>query len=160
MLISKYVNTNNNSNIYGNALEALMGAIYLDRGYKQCKNLLNKRLFRTFVNLDKVAKNEVNFKSKLIEWCQKERHTPDFILIEEVLSEQKQHVFRTRLTIEGKTICEATGRPKKESQQQVSHDAYQLIRNNPDFVIEITKKAENNTSIPDSESAQSSEFPL
>lgn len=140
MMVSKYVDTNNNNNIYGNALEALMGAIYLDQGYKKCKKFVERRLFRTFVNLDKVAENEVNFKSKLIEWCQKERLTPEFILVEDVLSEKNKHIFRTQLTIEGKIICEATGKSKKDSQQNVSHEAYQLILNNPDFVVEITKQ--------------------
>jgi len=132
--VTKYVNTHTNNNIYGNALEALMGAIYLDLGYKQCKKFVEQRLIRTFINLDKVAENEVNFKSKLIEWCQKHRVEPEFVLVEDVLSQANKHVFQTRLVIQGKTICEASGASKKESQQLVSKIGFQQIQSEPDFL--------------------------
>ena len=132
--VTRYVNTHTNNNIYGNALEALMGAIYLDYGYKKCKKFVENRLIRTFINLDKVAENEVNFKSKLIEWCQKNRIEPEFILIDDVLSKTNKHVFHMRLDIQGKTICEAYGASKKESQQLVSKIGYQQIQSLPDFL--------------------------
>lgn len=135
--VTKYVNAHTNNNIYGNALEALLGAIYLDYGYKKCKQFVEQRLFKNFVNLDKVAENEVNFKSKLIEWCQKNRLTTEFVLMEDTLSDSNKHLFNTRLTIEGVTICEATGSSKKESQQNASRLAYQQISDNPDFLQEI-----------------------
>jgi len=137
--VTKYVNTHTNNNIYGNALEALMGAIYLDYGYKQCKKFVEQRLFQSFINLDKVAENEVNFKSKLIEWCQKNRIQPEFILIEEVLSKSNKHLFKTRLTMQGKTICEASGASKKESQQNASRIADELIQSNKRFLSEVQK---------------------
>ena len=125
--VTKYVNAHTNNNIYGNALEALMGAIYLDYGYKKCKQFVEQRLIRTFVNLDKIAENEVNFKSKLIEWCQKNRLEPEFVLVDEILSKSNKHVFQTKLVLHGKTICEASGSSKKESQQVVSQLAYHQI---------------------------------
>ena len=107
--VTKYVNTHTNNNIYGNALEALMGAIYLDYGYKKCKSFVEQRLIRSFGDLDKVAENEVNFKSKLIEWCQKNRVEPEFVLVNEILSSSNKHIFETSLTINGKNICQSTG---------------------------------------------------
>ncbi len=139
--VTKYVNTHTNNNIYGNALEALMGAIYLDYGYKQCKKFVEQRLIRTFINLDMVAENEVNFKSKLIEWCQKNRLEPEFALVDEVLSKANKHVFQTRLIIQGKTICEASGASKKESQQLVSQIAYQQIQSNTDFLKDLKQES-------------------
>jgi ribonuclease III len=135
--VTKYVNAHTNNNIYGNALEALMGAIYLDYGYKKCKQFVEQRLIRTFVNLDKIAENEVNFKSKLIEWCQKHRLEPEFVLVDEILSKSNKHVFQTKLVLHGKTICEAMGASKKESQQMVSQLAYNQILSNPDFLKEV-----------------------
>jgi len=134
VIVTKYVNTHTNNDIYGNALEALMGAIYLDQGYKQCKKFVEQRLFSTFVNLDKVAAKEVNFKSILIEWCQKNHLQSEFVLVSETLSESNKHIFQSRLIIHGKTICEASGAGKKESQQNASSIACQQIRSNPNFL--------------------------
>ena len=139
--VTKYVNTHSNNNIYGNALEALMGAIYLDYGYKQCKKFVEQRLFRSFVNLDKVAENEVNFKSKLIEWCQKNRVEPEFVLVEEILNKSNKHLFLSQLTIQGKEICQAAGASKKESQQNASRIACQMIDLNWNFLEEIIHAA-------------------
>ncbi|MDD4971308.1 MAG: ribonuclease III [Paludibacter sp.] len=138
--VTKYVNAHTNNNIYGNALEALMGAIYLDYGYKKCKLFVEQRLIRTFIDLDKVAENEVNFKSKLIEWCQKYRLESEFVLVEDVLSKSNKHIFQTRLVVNGKTISEASGASKKESQQLVSQIAYQQILSNPDFLKELMQE--------------------
>lgn len=135
--VTKYVNAHTNNNIYGNALEALMGAIYLDYGYKKCKIFVEERLLSTFVDLDKVAENEVNFKSKLIEWCQKNRLEPSFILLSETLNNVNKHVFETRLTINGKALCDALGTSKKESQQHASRVAIELIQSNPDLLNQL-----------------------
>lgn len=140
--VTKYVNTHTNNNIYGNALEALLGAIYLDYGYKQCKKFVEQRLFKSFVNLDKVAENEVNFKSKLIEWCQKNRLETEFILISETLNRSNKHVFLSSLNIQGKTICEASGASKKESQQNASRIAYGEIQSNPNFLKNLKSDLE------------------
>lgn len=141
--VTKYVNLHTNNNIYGNALEALMGAIYLDLGYKQCKQFVEKRLLNSFEDLDKIVESEVNFKSKLIEWCQKNRMQPEFILIDEVMNKSNKHVFKTGLTIQGKAICEATGASKKESQQNASRIAYQTILSNPNFIAELSAEVDD-----------------
>lgn len=140
--VTKYVNAHTNNNIYGNALEALMGAIYLDYGYKKCKIFVEQRLIRSFVNLDEVAENEVNFKSKLIEWCQKNRVEPEFVLLSETLSSSNKHVFESRLTINGKAICDASGTSKKESQQNASRTALELIQSTPNFIITLKSQPE------------------
>ena len=149
--VTKYVNTHTNNNIYGNALEALMGAVYLDYGYRQCKKFVEQRLIHTFIDLDKVAENEVNFKSRLIEWCQKNRLEPEFILLEEILSKSNKHLFQTSLVINGKTICQATGASKKESQQLVSKIACQQIDSTPDFLLHLTQNPAESSASPDNQ---------
>jgi ribonuclease-3 len=140
--VTKYVNANTNKDIYGNALEALMGAIYLDYGYKQCKKFVENRLFGSFVNLDKITENEMNFKSKLIEWCQKNKLEPEFILIYDIVNGTNKHIFLTRLTIQAKPVCEATGTSKKESQQNASRIAFKLIQSNVNFLKELKSEPE------------------
>ena len=147
--VTKYVNLHTNNNIYGNALEALMGAIYLDLGYKQCKKFVETRLLNSFEDLDKIVESEVNFKSKLIEWCQKNRMQPEFILIDEVMNKSNKHVFKTGLAIQGKTICEATGASNKESQQNASRIAYQSILSNPNFIAELSAEVDETFSESD-----------
>ncbi|MDO9154158.1 MAG: ribonuclease III [Paludibacter sp.] len=138
MLTSKHVNTNNNNNnIFGNALEALLGAIYLDYGYKKCKLFVENRLLSKFIDLDKVAESEVNFKSKIIEWSQKYRIPVEFVLVNEEFKSPNKHVFHTQLTIAGQVICQSTGASKRESQQNASYLALKQIQSNPRFVQEI-----------------------
>jgi ribonuclease-3 len=158
VMVTKYVNTHSNNNIYGNALEALMGAIYLDYGYKKCKKFVEQRLFHTFIDLDSVAENEVNFKSKLIEWCQKNHLQTEFLLVDESLSKSNKHLFQSSLTIEGKTICMGSGSSKKESQQNASRIADQMIQSNPNFLEELLVEITQSTDIKSSNENQSSEI--
>lgn len=134
---SRHIAQGGNSNIYGNAFEALIGAIYLDQGYKQCKRFVEKRLFKTFIDLDKVVIDEKNYKSKIIELCQKYHLTYDFILLEESVRSANMHVFRSKLLIAGKDICEATGSSKKESQQNTSYKAYRMIQEDPGLIASL-----------------------
>ena len=64
------VNSHNNY-IYGNALEALIGAVYLDQGYERCYDFIHRVFIQRFINIDTIARKEMNFKSHLIEWSQK-----------------------------------------------------------------------------------------
>ena len=68
--------------MYGNALEALIGAIYLDQGYRACYRFINDVIIKRYIDLDNIARKEVNFKSSLIEWSQKNKLEITFDLIE------------------------------------------------------------------------------
>ncbi|MGL4804977.1 MAG: ribonuclease III family protein, partial [Bacteroidales bacterium] len=83
--------------IYGNALEALIGAIYIDQGYETTKSFVENKMINRFMNLTTVAKKEVNFKSKLIEWGQKNRVSIRFELIESFMSDDNKPVFQTQV---------------------------------------------------------------
>lgn len=153
MKVTRYVNTHTNNNIYGNALEALMGAIYLDYGYKQCKKFIEERLLNSFINLDSIAENEVNFKSKLIEWCQKNKLEANFLLLNETLTGANKHSFESQLTINNTAICTGIGSSKKESQQQASRIALAMIDENP----ELSEQLKETPSQQDSPSDNSPE---
>ena len=70
--------SSHNSYMYGNAFEAFIGAIYLDQGYDRCKQFMEEKIFKNYIDLDKMSRKEVNFKSKLIEWSQKNKMEVSF----------------------------------------------------------------------------------
>lgn len=123
-----------NSYMGGNAFEALVGAIYLDRGYDACMRFMEKRILKQLINIDKMAYKEVNFKSKLIEWSQKNRVRLDFKLIEQHKEDNASPVFRYRATLEGLEAGEGKGYSKKESQQLASKETLQKLRREPQFI--------------------------
>ena len=155
-------NTSHNSYMNGNAFEALVGAIYLDRGYDACMRFMEKRILAHLINIDKVAYKEVNFKSKLLEWSQKNRVKMEFRDIKQERDENKSPVFTTQVFIEGLEGCVGTGYSKKESQQKASKDTLQRLRREPQFIDAVfaakgdrTKMEEEPVmSVPDPEKEQ------
>ena len=123
-----------NSYMAGNAFEALVGAIYLDQGYEAVMRFMKKRILKQMVNIDKVAYKEVNFKSKLLEWSQKNRVKLEFRDKSEERDSKNSPVFTTQVYIEGIEGCTGKGYSKKESQQQASKDTLQRLRREPQYI--------------------------
>lgn len=134
-----------NSYLGGNAFEALMGAIYLDKGYKACMCFIKQRILKQLINIDKVAYKEVNFKSKLIEWSQKNRVNVDFILIEQKKDSSGSPMFQYQVTIEGVEGCIGKGYSKKESQQQASKLTLERLRKEPQYIEAVFTAKGNRT---------------
>ena len=124
--------------MYGNAFEAFIGAIYLDQGYERCKRFLEERIIRPYIDLDKLSRKEVNFKSKLIEWSQKNKVEVSFELIEQFFDKESNPVFQTEVRIEGIPAGTGTGYSKKESQQNAAQMALKKIKT-PDFMASINE---------------------
>lgn len=132
-----------NSYMAGNAFEALVGAIYLDRGYDLCMRFMQKRILAQMINIDTVAYQEVNFKSRLIEWTQKNKMQIAFQLIEQRKDEEGNPMFEYAVVVEGVSCASAAGFSKKESQQAASQQALTRIRKEPKFMDRLfaAKKA-------------------
>ena len=126
-----------NSNIGGNAFEALVGAIYLDRGYKTCQWFVENKIVGCLLDIENVANKEVNFKSKLLEWTQKNRVQVDFENEEALAEKNDSPLFNSTILLEGLTAGEGRGYSKKESQQRASRDALTRLRRDPLFVESI-----------------------
>lgn len=134
LILSSGHNSSHNSYVGGNAFEALIGAIYLDRGYNACMCFVEKRVLNELINIDKVAYKEVNFKSKLLEWSQKNRVKLEYRLLEQKNDDNGSPVFTYQVMIEGLESETGTGYSKKESQQQASKLTLQRLRKNPQFI--------------------------
>ncbi len=137
--------SSHNSYMYGNAFEAFVGAIYLDRGYECCKRFIEKKIFKSYIDLEQMSRKEVNFKSKLIEWSQKNKMEVSFELIEQLLDKDYSPLFHTEVRIEGLSAGMGAGYSKKESQQNAARVALKKIKNDDAFKEEILAAKEYNT---------------
>ena len=99
--------------MYGNALEALIGAIYLDQGYRMCYHFVEDVIINKYIDLDNIARKEVNFKSSLIEWSQKNKLEITFELIESFTDNDGNPVFQTGVTLADTQIGVGIGYSKK-----------------------------------------------
>ena len=116
-----------NSYIFGNAVEALVGAVYLDKGYERCFRFVQERILDAYFDRRNVAKTEINFKSHLIEWSQKYHIAVDYQTSNVEYDEQNSPVFHTTVTIGGIEVGKGKGYSKKESHQLASQDALNHI---------------------------------
>lgn len=136
--------SSHNSYMYGNAFEAFIGAIYLDQGYERCKQFMEKKILKNYIDLDKMSRKEVNFKSKLIEWSQKTKMEVSFELIEQFLDQDYNPMFHTEVRIEGLSAGTGTGYSQKESQQNAAQMALKKIKSDEAFKEAIeTAKIQN-----------------
>ena len=162
LLLSASHSTSHNSYVEGNAFEALVGAIYLDRGYDACLEFFEKRVLGKYVDLDKVAFKEVNFKSKLLEWSQKNRVKMEYRMLKQNKDENGNPYFSFQVILEGIAGEQGKGFSKKEAQQEASKDTLQRLKREPQFVdaifaakTERTKMEETPAmAVPDTEQEQ------
>lgn len=113
-------------NIYGNAVEALIGAVYLDRGYETCKDFVRNRLYGD-IDLDKLAEREENFKSHLMEWGQKNRKRITFEVFDEEPQPPNTTQFFAKVYIDGVEYGSGVGVAKRKAEQAASKQALRLI---------------------------------
>lgn len=145
LILSSGHNSSHNSYMGGNAFEALVGAIYLDRGYNACMRFMEKRILAQMINIDKVAYKEVNFKSKLIEWTQKNRVNMKFNMLGQKVDQNGSPMFNYEVLIEGIKGCSGQGYSKKESQQMASKLTLEKLKKEPQFIDEIFAAKGNRT---------------
>ncbi|MDR0413280.1 MAG: ribonuclease III [Dysgonamonadaceae bacterium] len=125
------------SHIMGNALEAFIGAVYMDQGYRKTTRFIEQKIINPYINIDVLAKKEVNFKSKLLEWCQKYRVEMSFELLDNYTDEENNPFFQSQVLLNGIFAGTGTGCSKKESQQQAAQMALRKIKSGKAFVQKI-----------------------
>ena len=145
LILSNGHSSSHNSYMGGNAFEALVGAIYLDRGYDACMYFMQKRILAQMINIDKVAYKEVNFKSKLIEWSQKNRVKLDFVMLDQQKDKNGSPIFTYQVVLEGVEGGEGKGYSKKESQQVASKTSLEKLRKEPQYIDAVFTAKANRT---------------
>lgn len=157
VVYSTKVNSHN-SHMYGNALEALIGAIYLDQGYGVCYKFIQDVMIKKHIDIEATVKKEVNFKSSLIEWSQKNKTCIAFDLIESFTDNDGNPVFQSAITLLGEQIGIGIGYSKKESQQAASKMAIKRLRGDKELQQRISEAKRKRTG-EDAEEQEFNELP-
>ena len=113
--------------IFGNALEALIGAVYLDWGYTFCARFIENRLLVPYFHLDTLINTPHNYKSLLIEWAQKENRTLTFD-ISGMDDSSKSREFTAVLNLDGETIAIGKGSSKKKAEKEAARKAWDKLK--------------------------------
>ena len=113
--------------LYGDTLEAMMGAVYLDKGYDFSNRLFINGILRKYVDLDDMSEQETDFKSRLIEWSQKNRKRLQFDSAPSASYTAKSPHFRTTVLVDGRPSGDGEGDSKKESEQRACQEAIRRL---------------------------------
>ncbi len=132
ILVSNVSSNHTTRNLYGDALEALIGAVFLDKGFKKTKKLFISRVFRKYLNLENIINTDTDYKSLVFEWVQKNKYTLTFTYSEDYDFKLKQSVFSTILIINQEEFGIGKGASKKEAEQEAAGRAWAKIRGIPE----------------------------
>ncbi|MFV0565751.1 MAG: ribonuclease III [Flavobacteriaceae bacterium] len=115
-------------NIHGNLFEALVGAIFLDRGYKYAEKFIHERIINPYVDIEKLEGKVISYKSLLIEWCQKEKKTFNYHVYDDTGNDDVKH-FSVKLSIDNKVVAKARATSKKKAEEKASKRAFFALQN-------------------------------
>jgi ribonuclease III len=122
LMVSNTRYTKNKKNLYGNALEALIGAVYMDCGYKVVRSFILTKIIDSYVDTKDLLEIETNYKSKLIEWAQKDKKEIDFNTFQQPSVEGQNPIFTSVIKIDNQIFGSGEGKSKKEAEQKAAKD--------------------------------------
>jgi len=118
-------------NIHGNVFEALIGAIYVDRGFNYCYNFIHNKLIKPYVTINQLEQKITSYKSLIIEWCQKEKKDIKFEVFEDSGNDQIKH-YSVKLFINGNFIAKGRDTSKKKAEEKASQRSFYVLQNKID----------------------------
>jgi ribonuclease-3 len=126
MVTKSSKNDRTGSSLGGDALEALIGAIFMDRGYLAAEKFVLDKMIDNYIDLEILLREDANFKSRFIEWCQKEKKDYDFF-VSDGTTDGHRSSFTIHLKVDGKVIGEGTDRTKKHAEQSAAKIACEKL---------------------------------
>jgi ribonuclease-3 len=120
---SKVPSSHFGENIHGNIFEALVGAIFLDKGYVGCEDFIRKKVIIPYVDIAKLEGKVISYKSLVIEWCQKEKKQFFFDIFDDNGNDGQKY-FGVKLSIDDKVIAKSRATSKKKAEEIASKRAY------------------------------------
>jgi ribonuclease-3 len=135
ILISRVGPSNTTRNLYGDAFEALIGSVFIDKGFKKTKKIFIKKVLSKYLDLEKIINTDTDYKSLVFEWVQKKRANLIFTYNEEYDFNLKKSVFTTTLFINREEFGKGQGASKKEAEQEASGQAWKRLKDiSADFI--------------------------
>lgn len=135
ILVSNVSSNSSTRNLYGDALEALIGALFVDKGFKKTKNLFIKRVFNKYLDLSQIVDTDTDYKSLVFEWIQKHKTNLTFEYKEEYDFKLKKSVFSATLLINKEEFGRGQGASKKEAEQEAAGKAWAKLKENPAYQV-------------------------
>jgi ribonuclease-3 len=115
------------SHIFGNALEALVGAVYLDQGYAKTRRFVLQQIVKAYMDIDMIEATDTNYKNKLLSWAQRSSHTISYDTLSEKM-EGARKIFTIAVMMNGSQVATGTGYTKKEAGQDASLKALKALK--------------------------------
>ncbi|MCR9286202.1 MAG: ribonuclease III [Bacteroidetes bacterium] len=126
MLLQEYNQTRLSRSMLGNAVEALVGAVYLEKGYWRTKRFVIRKILRNYVNVHELESFDDNYKSQLLEWCQKNGQAVSYKLVARYKFEKRDR-FKVAVMVDGEKMATADDFNKKSAEQTASEKAMQKL---------------------------------
>lgn len=114
------------SHIFGNAFEALVGAVYLDQGYSKTRTFIIRQFLHAYIDIEMIASTDTNYKNQLLNWAQRHKRQITF----EAVSEKKEgsrKAFTIGILLDGELLCSGTGYNKKHAGQEAAKKAMEIL---------------------------------
>lgn len=114
-------------NVHGNVFESLIGAIYLDKGFRYCEKFIHRRVIKPYVDIERLEGKVISYKSLFIEWCQKNKRPFKFVTYDDTGADELRH-FAVKLKLEDAIVAKARATSKKKAEERAAKRAFYKLQ--------------------------------